>query len=52
MKKVRQHCNSVTLSSYVGPESYFFQKDYSVQKVYLVPFFHAKKVPVELGIFY
>lgn len=44
-KKVRQHCNSVTLSSYVGPVLSLCKSHY------LVPFFHAKKAPVELGIF-
>ena len=52
MKKVREHCNSVTLSSYVGPEPYFFKKTILCKSRYLEPFFHAKKAPVELGIFY
>ena len=50
MKKVRQHCKSVTLSSYVGAVL-FFKKDYSVQESLLGAHFSCKKAPIELGIF-
>ena len=51
MKKKSDNIAIQLLCHHMWAQSYFFKKTILCKSHYLVPFFHAKKAPVELGIF-